>query len=344
MLAVIACDKDTPATPTPVVVSVTVSGQLSVVGQSAPFTAVALLSNGTTEQVSAAAAWSTSNVLVATVTPSGVVTAIGFGTVDISATYRAVVGSTRFAIAGPTPPEDSFGLDYIQSLFLGSGALTPTEGTHGCPRRGVWVGFPRGTQVRMRVSSNVGASIFNALVAAANQIPAASVGALTTTVESTPEGDPLPSRNEVTVMMSPNAQNQGCPLAQGCTRFVFEGSHIFSARAILSSVQPAGAYVHDAIGHGVMGLCHVDGNLIGGPRLSLMSFGVGIFSSNLPLQLTSFDTQATQAVYGSSLAFGSTMTDFALAGLIRPPVPTSVDRHRFGSVGTPGVIDAPPAR
>jgi len=90
----------------------------------------------------------------------------------------------------------------------------------------------------------------------------------------------------------------------------------------------AAAYVHDAIGHGVLGLCHVDGNLIGGSRLSLMSFGVGVFSNNLPSLLTAFDLAAIQPVVRSGLLPGSTLFDFTRVGLVENRVARRVSSPR----------------
>ena len=105
------------------------------------------------------------------------------------------------------------------------------------------------------------------------------------------------------------------------------------------------AAAHDAIGHGVLGLCHVDGNLIGGSRLSLMSFGVGVFSNNLPSLLTAFDLAAIQPVFRSGLLPGSTLFDFTRVGLVGKPGSTSSAQStpRSTAVHT-AVIDAPPTR
>jgi hypothetical protein len=48
------------------------------------------------------------------------------------------------------------------------------------------------------------------------------------------------------------------------------------------SIQPADTYVHDMIGHGIMGMCHVDHALIGGNDKSLMAGGPGTFLELVP--------------------------------------------------------------
>ena len=212
--------------------------------------------------------------------------------------------------------------DYVEALFLGTGPLTPTDGTIGCPRSfGRWLGFPANTSVQLIVSASVPQFGAAALSVGANQVPEASVGSLSVMVGATADLDPRPAPNQVTATMHANPISLGCGFPQGCTQFTFGAadlSQIVSARAILVTGQTAAAYVHDAIGHGVMGLCHVDGNRIGGARLSLMSFGPGVFSDQLPQQFSSFDLIATKAVFRSGLRPGATRDDFLRVGLVNP--------------------------
>jgi hypothetical protein len=72
-----------------------------------------------------------------------------------------------------------------------------------------------------------------------------------------------------------------------------------------------------------MGMCHVDGNLIGGPGLSLMSGGPNVFSGQIALSLTPLDIAAAQAVYASGLNPGAKRDDFLRAGLINASITTA---------------------
>ena len=83
--------------------AIAVAGSAPVVGATAPFSATATLSDGTTVTVTNAAAWSSSDASIASVSASGVVTAAAAGDVDIAATYQTVVGRRRVTIAPPTP-------------------------------------------------------------------------------------------------------------------------------------------------------------------------------------------------------------------------------------------------
>src|SRR5262245_54861733 len=87
--------------PTVTVSSVSVGGSASVVGASAQFSATATSSNGTTSTVTAQATWSSSNTAVATVSSSAIVTGVGAGEADITATYQGVVGRSHLTIAQP---------------------------------------------------------------------------------------------------------------------------------------------------------------------------------------------------------------------------------------------------
>jgi trimeric autotransporter adhesin len=82
--------------------SLVVAGTPPAVGTSSQFTAVAVRTDGTSDPVTAQAAWRSSNTAVATVSSGGVVSAVSRGSVEISATYSGVKGSFSFDIAAAT--------------------------------------------------------------------------------------------------------------------------------------------------------------------------------------------------------------------------------------------------
>lgn len=321
LAGIIACGDSGPSRPSsPTVMSVSVAGAAPALGGRAQFSASATFSDGQVRTVTTDATWISSAPSVATVS-GGLVIAVGLGDVTISATFQGVRGSAQIAVAA-SADLSPFMRDYIEALFLGTGPLTPTDGVRGCPQgSGRWLGFPSGTNVQLLISSTVPQGSANALTEAAGTVPGASAGALSVTMGSTPDANPQPVPNQVTATTHPNPLSVGCGFAQGCTSFSFVPGTplILSARAILATNQFSAAYVHDAIGHGVLGLCHVDGNVIGGARLSLMSFGPGVFSSALPLQLSDFDLLATRTVFNSGLNRGATRDDFLRIGLVNPP-------------------------
>jgi hypothetical protein len=98
---------------------------------------------------------------------------------------------------------------------------------------------------------------------------------------------------------------------------------ILSASSSIVPTHPNG-YVHE-FGHGVLGFCHVDGNAIGGPGLSIMSSGCCFGVTQQAPQPSPFDMAALQAVYASRLAIGANRDDFLLAGLVNP-LPAAAER------------------
>lgn len=207
----------------------------------------------------------------------------------------------------------------IEALFLGSGPLSPSDGNAACPFPGVWSGFPRGSRVRIRVSTGVAGDKLAAIRDAAGQVLAATAGAVTTTVEVVDDPDPRPGPDEVTSAANADPVSQGCPFDVGCIMHTFVRAGVFGGgRAVQPPTQTPNAFAHDVVGHGVMGLCHVDGTRIGGPGLSLMSGGPGVFSGQIAARLTALDAAAAQAVYASALDPGASRADFLRAGLISP--------------------------
>ena len=97
-------DRPTPAGPTPTpsatVTQVVISGDVALVAimQTSQLVASATLSNGESRDVTSAAVWESSNTTVATVSPSGLVTARGFGVADIHATYEEVTGDASVSV------------------------------------------------------------------------------------------------------------------------------------------------------------------------------------------------------------------------------------------------------
>jgi len=61
-------------------------------------TATARLSDGSTRDVTSTAAWTSSNALFATVSPTGMVTVVGSGELDVRAVYQNVTGSLHLSL------------------------------------------------------------------------------------------------------------------------------------------------------------------------------------------------------------------------------------------------------
>lgn len=225
----------------------------------------------------------------------------------------ALLGAVLVTAKSPASnaQESSETADAVEALFMGSGPLTPSDGRLACPFINFWSGFPRGTTVTVRVSTIVSETVRQAIRLALQQVPHATNGAIEAVFEITDDPDPIPNRNEVTLTFHPDPKSQGCRFGRGCIIHKFSKPGVFlSGRAVQPANMPVNAYVHDVVGLGVMGMCHIDGNLIGGARNSLMSGGPGVFSGQIAFQLSTLDIAAARVVYGSRLSPGATQDNF----------------------------------
>jgi hypothetical protein len=85
---------------TATVTNVTIGGATSVTeGGTAQLTATANRSNGTTETVTSQATWNSSNTMVATVSATGLLTALAPGSTDISAAFGGQTGRRTLQVA-----------------------------------------------------------------------------------------------------------------------------------------------------------------------------------------------------------------------------------------------------
>ncbi len=96
-LALTGCSSTAPSA---TVTSVVVTGSPVGVGLTAQFTATANMSDGTTANVTTAAAWLSSNTNVATVSALGVVTGVADGQTTITATYQGLTATDMAQVAG----------------------------------------------------------------------------------------------------------------------------------------------------------------------------------------------------------------------------------------------------
>jgi hypothetical protein len=130
------CGSKSPAAPTVTVtgVQVTIAGGGSASlapGETRQLVAMAARSDGMAVDVTSTASWLSSSTLIATVSPSGLVTAVSEGTADISATYNGARGSVRADVKPTctialTPPSVSFG------PFGGSATVAVSVNSSSC--------------------------------------------------------------------------------------------------------------------------------------------------------------------------------------------------------------------
>jgi hypothetical protein len=93
-----ACGSSTP-TAASAVSSMSINGAAPGVGATSQFTATATLSDGTTEDVTSLATWSSSDPGAASVSAGGVVTGVGSGTAVVTATYSMITASLQVTVS-----------------------------------------------------------------------------------------------------------------------------------------------------------------------------------------------------------------------------------------------------
>lgn len=239
---------------------------------------------------------------------------------SIAAVAALTIACASLPASPPVAPAPltEFQRDYIEALFFGTGPFRPANGFM-CARRHGWLGFPRGTTVAVVVSRVVTADKQHAIRDAAAQVEAATGGAVRTTFTLTDDPNPMPRAQQVTSTTMEDPGTQGCRPGRGCTMFQMASPAVLrSSRAVQLLKVPPNNYSHDVIGHGVLGLCHIDGTAIGGFDRSLMSDGRGKPGDLINIKLTDLDLTALRAVFASPLNPGATREDFVRAGLVRP--------------------------
>ena len=140
-----------PTNPAASVTSIVVTGSAPPVGLTAQFTATAMLSNGTTQNVTSQATWQSSNSAVATVSNAGVVTGVAPGEVDITATNQTIAGRVRltivpaaYSVSGVVTDATSGGvlpnIDMKITAGPSAGTSTKTDGSGAYTLAGVLAG------------------------------------------------------------------------------------------------------------------------------------------------------------------------------------------------------------
>jgi len=105
----------------PTVASLTVSGTAPLVGATSPFRATAKMSDGSAQDVTNLATWTTSNPSAATVNSAGRVGGTGPGDAEIAASYLGTSGRLRISIVAPGAPPSQAPLN-LSGTWTGSGS------------------------------------------------------------------------------------------------------------------------------------------------------------------------------------------------------------------------------
>ncbi len=213
----------------------------------------------------------------------------------------------------PPPPNTNFtSSNVIAALFLGEGPLRPSQG-NTCPDTGFWRAFPRGSRIRVRLSTALTAGERSNVDGYLADLRGLIAGAYSLDIVTTDEEDPIPGFLEVTgtSLSDPQVDAFCRPGTGGCARYTFQAPGVLaSSRTVTRHLFGGNVHNHE-LTHGILGLCHLDG--IQMPNALMANPGSSSIGS-----LNSFERQAIQAVMRSGLTGGSTRADFERAGLIEP--------------------------
>ena len=105
VLALGACSSSVQPSRVATNASIAISGitLFSASGQTSQLTAMATTADGRTANVSDQSSWRCSNTLVATVSPTGLVTAEGVGQAEISVAYQGLTSNVTVFVSPPPP-------------------------------------------------------------------------------------------------------------------------------------------------------------------------------------------------------------------------------------------------
>jgi hypothetical protein len=161
----------------PTVASLAVDGTAPLVGATSQFRATAAMSDGSSQNATNLATWTTSSASVVTVNSAGLVRGVGPGDAEITASYLGTSGRRGISIAAPSPsPAPSPPVMSLTGTWTGSGSdgLGPetftwvsmrppslTDGTCGSCHKvkdGSISGSVSGTAVTLRMSFALGGS------------------------------------------------------------------------------------------------------------------------------------------------------------------------------------------
>ncbi|MDQ3070760.1 MAG: fibronectin type III domain-containing protein [Acidobacteriota bacterium] len=222
--------------------------------------------------------------------------------------------------------------DYIEAIFLASGPLVYSP-SPGCGNHGRWSAFPRGTTVRNLVSPQIPSQYREAIRVVLDQVAQATDGRLAATFEVVADAPHTVGVNEmvhvalqtageiqfacgsisgVACVTHNSPVERGAPFSGGLIRWAV-------GYYVVPNTPTTRPYAHEP-GHGVLGMCHINADAIGGRQHSLMSVGdtpAPTAATSQSERLSPFDIEALQTVYGSSVAIGARRPEFVAAGLVK---------------------------
>jgi len=107
MISVVAgmMTQTTPGTPTVTAISITPASKADLgVGATQQYTATALMSDGSTQDITATVTWASTIPTIATISTTGLATGVAAGVTSITATLGGIQGTTGLTVVAVVPP------------------------------------------------------------------------------------------------------------------------------------------------------------------------------------------------------------------------------------------------
>jgi hypothetical protein len=204
-------------------------------------------------------------------------------------------------IAASTDPKD-----LAEALLLGSGPLSDPDNISPCAGRTTVLGWRPGSDIDVRVWSQVSATDLSRIQQVVDRIPEATLGRVHAHIDATDDRLPVAQPGQITVTSAQESVSLGCnPGAALCTIYVAFTSPFLNGSRILGV--GGGNFPHE-LGHAVFGFCHTrNPNVF--DKETIMAGG---------WSLTDRDVAMLQSLYAAGLGPGATRSDLVRAGIINP--------------------------
>ncbi len=209
----------------------------------------------------------------------------------------------------------------VEALFLANGRMSPA-GNNGCGAADRMRGFNAGTQVNVLVGAGVPEERVTTIREFLDRVPGYTNGRLSGVVTRVAADVPVASQNQISVSVG-DPTSVGCDVSvTGCFRaFVPTLSDGYSrAEIVVRAGGSANVYRHE-FGHALIGLCHIDGNAVGG--------NTALMTPSAAADVSAVERTVMRTVFESSVRSGNDRSAFVAAGLV-DAVPT------ITAVPTPG--------
>ena len=248
--------------------------------------------------------WWSSDASVATVDDQGRVQSVGPGDVQISASWGDRVGTAWIRVLSLNIA--------TEALILGTGPFTTREIRQGCGQRsGSWRAFPLGSTIELVFTPTVPNGARKEVIAAAEEMIELTQGQLDFVVRDTENRSPKPRNRQVTITRQ-SEPAPWCERSCAIPRYLSDGSRRSTEIVVLTRASIS-TYVHE-IGHGILGLCHIHANMLGGGPASIMEY----YGNTFPDRMTTLDKAVVRRMYASGVQPGAGRAEMIAAGLINP--------------------------